>query len=358
MRKTGYSDLPLHGGKAPRWLFNRMVKLSGLIIEIIVENEGTDGLLHKVSDVFWFQSFGCLLGFDWHSSGLTTTLTGAMKKSLKNMDIGITVCGGKGKTSLKTPDEIRRWADKTGINAEKYVNISRLTAKIDTVALQDGYSLYHHTFFIDKDGRWAVVQQGLNDKNGYARRYHYIYDDVKSFEEEPHKSVEGKKEKNVLNLVSRYSSDTRTVIKELITGYDYDKIVDFYIDILKMPQRHHIKKSDVNIKRFKNILRKVYNQDIDSVKTFSDILLLRNLGPSTMLSLNLISEIIFGKKPDYKDPARYSFAFGGKDGHPYPVNKKVYDDTISYLEDVVKRIKLSPYEKDKLLYKLKRMKIT
>ncbi len=358
MRKTGYSDLPLHGGKAPRWLFNRMVKLSGLIIEIIVENEGTEGLLHKVSDVFWFQSLGCLLGFDWHSSGLTTTLTGAVKEALKIRDIGIVVCGGKGKTSLKTPDEIRIWADKTGIDGEIYVDISRLVAKIDTVALQDGYSLYHHTFWLDDKGNWAVVQQGLNDKNGYARRYHYIYDEIESFEEEPHKSIEGQKEESVLNLVSKRSNDTRDVIKGLIKNYDYYRVVNMYIESLKMPKRHHIKKTDVNTKRFKSILRKVYNQDIDKIDNFSDVLLLRNLGPSTMLSLTLISEMIFGKKPDYNDPARYSFAFGGKDGHPYPVNKKVYDDTIFYLENIVRKIKLSSYEKDKLLYKLKRMKTT
>ncbi len=323
-------NLPLHHGKAPSWLFERMKKLSSLIVDYMLEEYDTDHILERFSNPLWFQSFGCFLGFDWHSSGLTTTLTGALKEGFKERNIPIFITGGKGKTGLKTPDEILKISDRLNINAPLFIKLSRLTAKIDNICVQDGHNLYHHTFWFDSKGNWLTVQQGMNPLKKTARRYHIFSKNLKDITNEPHSGIIAEKRANsVLNLVSEKNKKIRENILKLIKEGGIK-------EIYKMPERHRIGLSDINKKKIYQINMNFYKENIDK---FENILLIKGVGEKTLRALTLLSVILYGEKPDYTDPARFSFAHGGKDGSPYRINKREYDKTIEILERIISKRK-------------------
>ncbi len=349
--RTGIADLPLHYGRAPRWLFERMVKLAGAIIELIAIELGTNEVLKRLSDPFWFQSFGSLLGFDWHSSGLTTTTLGSIKEALKNRDIGIFVAGGKGKTSRKTPKEITEYGEKYGFDPGKIIYSSRMTAKVDSSAIQDGYQIYHHVIIFTKDGNWAVIQQGMNTTSRYARRYHWASDSLKSFVIEPHTGIiSRKKEQIVLDLTSKKSIETQKVIIDL-TREPPEKLTQEIekIRYLKLPPRHELLIHDINPKHLNKIFSHIYE---NSPENFEELLSLRGVGPKSLRALALISDIVYGARPSYTDPAIYAYAHGGKDGYPYPVNRRVYDRSIDVIEKAIKISKIGNKEKLFALRKL------
>ncbi|MBL3657103.1 DUF763 domain-containing protein [Fulvivirga sediminis] len=349
MRRSGTADLPLHGGKVPYWLAKRMAELGQAIVESIVTEYGKTEFLSKISDPLWFQSFGCVLGMDWHSSGITTSVMGALKKSLNPIasDLGIYVCGGRGKHSRQTPAELLALADKTGINGDDMVHHSKLSAKVDNTAIQDGFQLYLHSFIVTDEGEWAVVQQGMNNTNGMARRYHWHSKNVRSFIEEPHTGVCGINKGLILNLTSKSADKTREGIME-IGKEDSFKMMQEARKII-MPRRHHVKKEDVNLKRLGSVLALANDPDI---KTFDDLLLINGLGPRTLQSLTLVSEVIHGTPSRFQDPARFSFAHGGKDGHPFPVPTRIYDETISTLKHAVEKSKIGNSDKQNAIKKL------
>ncbi len=343
--KTGVANLPLHHGQAPGWLFGRMTKLGREITIYIVKNFGTQHFLTRLSHPGWFQSLGCLLGFDWHSSGLTTTTCAALKVGLQGLEdeLGLYICGGKGATSRKTPGEIEA---KSSEHSSALVRSSRLSAKVDSAALQDGYQLYHHSFFFDKDGNWAVVQQGMNDNNHYARRYHWLSDGLESFTCNPHQAICCDEKTEPLNLVAEKSRDCQDSIVNITADapakilHEWDRITR-----LDLPARHYIKTTvDLQPRFLKKVLLTNYQEPKDN---FGDLLLTRGLGPKTLRALTLLAEVLAGSQPSFTDPVRYSFAHGGKDGIPYPVNKSVYDNSIAVLKEAVREAKVSPYEKDR-----------
>lgn len=352
LRKT--FDLPLHTGKVPRWLFDRMKRLSFLIIEAILMEFGEEELLKRLANPFWFQSFGCLLGYDWHSSGLTTTLMGAIKEGLKqDKNLGIMVAGGKGKMSLKTPEELNIIAEIFGIDANKYIKLSRLVAKIDNSALQDGFQLYHHTFLITKKGNWMVIQQGMNPKNRYARRYHWLSLNLKEIDNEPHFAVVSQIKTKPLNLVSEKNKKVRKIIVELSKEKPQKILKD--ITILqkhsgKMPSKHWFNIKDINPKYIHKILLKTYQKE---PKDFTSLLEIEGVGPKTLRALALVGDLIYGEKVSFEEPKVFSYAHGGKDGYPYRIKKSHYDKTIEILEKAIRLSKLSQNEKDNLLKKLK-----
>ena len=354
MRRSGTAHLPLHGGKAPRWLFDRMKLLAREISLVLCHELGSEEYLKKLSDPNWFQAFGCILGFDWHSSGLTTTVCGALKEGLKDVgkDLGIFVCGGKGGTSRKTPTELRALAEKrlVRLNPEKLVWASRMSAKVDNTALQDGYQLYHHTFIVDSRGRWVVVQQGMNEKNRWARRYHWLSEDVKDFVCEPHKGIICDHAGKPLNMVAKESEGARGASAE-ISRQDPEKIVKEYkrIGSLKLPARHNVIEKDIKPENLRKILLSTYEQ---KPKDFTQLLGMQGVGPKTIRALALISELVYGQKPSFRDPVRFSFAHGGKDGHPYPVNRGVYDSSIQFLKNAVSKAKIGQSEKMKAFKRL------
>ncbi|MCD6319623.1 MAG: DUF763 domain-containing protein [Candidatus Desulfofervidaceae bacterium] len=353
MQKTGTAYLPLHGGKAPAWLFQRMVKLAREIIYILCLEYGRKEVLCRLSDPFWFQAFGCVLGFDWHSSGVTTTVCGAIKEALKdvNKELGIFVVGGKGKIALKTPQELEKIGNRLGLEVSPLIYASRLTAKVDNVALQDGYQLYHHTLVFTTDGAWSVIQQGMNPAQRYARRYHWLGEQVKSFVCEPHSAICAvKKERLVLNLVAQESEATRKFSIDLVQekpekiSQEWQKIANLYL-----PNRHYLLSTDIDPKRLQQNLTKAYSV---CPQDFESLLNVKGIGAKTLRALALIAEIIYGAKPSFKDPARFAFAHGGKDGHPYPVNRRVYDQSIEILKEAVNAAKIGYTEKMKALKRL------
>ncbi|AEA33676.1 DUF763 domain-containing protein [Hippea maritima] len=356
MARTGITNLPLHGGKAPKWLFDKMVELSEQLIYLLVLEYSQDGFLKKLSDPFWFQSFGCLLGFDWHSSGLTTTVCGALKVALNNgisSELGVFAAGGKGKTAIKTPDEIDIVSGRFSLDGDRLKYASKMAAKVDNAALQDGYRLYHHVIFFTKNNRWCVIQQGLNDKTSFARRYHWLWD-IESFTEEPHKAIcSQKKEGLVLDLTAKESLNTQKDSVEFL-NMPANIIEKELNDIayLDMPKRHYITTMDFDVKRLKRVLLRISHE---SPNTFEKLLGIRGVGEKTLRALSLISEVVYGDKPSYKDPARFSFAHGGKDGHPYPVNLEVYSESIETLKSIVSKAKIGYYDKVKALKRLSRL---
>jgi len=351
--QRGIAHLPLHFGKIPPWLFTKMKILAKEIITIIVEEFGVDSFLEKISNPFWFQAFGCVLGFDWHSSGLTTTVCGAMKEGIKGEEeeLGIFIVGGKGKIALKVKEEIEgktKWLQTEG---ERLSYISRLVAKVDSTGLQDGYHLYHHVMFFSKNGKWAVVQQGMNTEVRMARRYHWLGRKVSSFVEAPHSGiVSERKEKLVLNTVAKGYEDNRAISVELATSSP-EKTVNLLkkLQSINLPKRHHILLADINPRYFYKILCQTYETDI---KTYQDLLATKGVGPKTIRALTLISELIYGAKTSYEDPARFSFAHGGKDGYPYPIDKTTYENTITILEKAIKKAKLGDKMELRALRKL------
>ncbi len=352
--RTGIAHLPLHGGKAPRWLFVRMERLAREITLIIVKEQGTRNFLNKLSDPFWFQAFGCVLGFDWHSSGLTTTVCGALKEGIKetSSEIGLFVCGGKGGASRKTPSEIQAIGDKRWINEDpsKLIYASRMSAKVDSTALQDGYGLYHHCFIFNQEGRWAVVQQGMNSENRWARRYHWLGEQVQDFVCEPHAAVACDQKSQVLNMVAKESEDCRQISAQLSMEEPSKVVAEFdKIKKLNLPAHHPVNLADIKKENFKKILEKTYTQ---KPQNFEALLGVQGVGPKTVRALSLISELVYGKPASFEDPVRFSFAHGGKDGHPYRVNRKVYDQSIQVLHDAVNQSKVGHTEKLKALQRL------
>jgi hypothetical protein len=354
--RRGIANLPLHRGKAPPWLFKRMVSLSRSIIELMVLEHGKETLLRRLSDPYWFQSLGCVLGFDWHSSGITTTVCGALKEALKDIgpEIGLFMAGGKGKTALGTPKEIEELSDRYSLNGEELIDISRLTAKVDSVLLQDGYQLYHHAIIFTEDGKWAVIQQGMNEKEGYARRYHWLGEGLGSFVEEPHSGICAQKvhERILLDLTSKDSGESRRSIHELLRDPGVLLRELERIPVLNMPRRHHIEPKDLDLKRLKDTVSKIGEGEI---RSFEDVLRVRGLGPKMIRALALVSEIIYGSEPSFKDPARFTFAHGGKDGHPFPVQRDIYDVTVETLKRAIEKAKIGNREKIEAIKKLSRI---
>jgi len=349
--RSGIAYLPLHGGRAPRWLFDRMKKLARYMVIAFVEEWGPELFLQRVSDPFWFQAFGCVLGFDWHSSGLTVTTTAAIKEGIKGMEkeLGLFIAGGKGKRALKTPDDIRKFGEAVGVDAEKLVYISRMVAKVDSSALQDGYQLYHHAFFFSSSGNWAIVQQGMNASTLYARRYHWLKDNVKSFVEEPHKAIVSDRSFPVLNMVAKDSRDARNVVVGLASEKPEKLLKEIKaVRELKLPSHHYVV-GDVNPDKIYKGFLAAYEQN---PKDFEELLVTKNVGPKTIRALALISEVLYGAPPSFADPARFSFAHGGKDGYPYPVDRGVYDNSIEVLMNIVRHSRLSVSEKGKALRRL------
>jgi hypothetical protein len=342
--RTGTARLPLHGGAAPAWLFSRMTKLAREIVSLMVIEFGPQEVLRKLSDPYWFQALGCVLGFDWHSSGLTTTTTGAIKEGIKDLqsELGLFSCGGKGATSRRTPDEIRQSADRYSlrIDPEKLVYASRMAAKIDSSAVQDGYQIYHHAFFFDREGNWAVVQQGMNESSGMARRYHWLSSEVESFVVEPHTAVEseGKTGDVVLNMVAREAEQNRLVCAAVASENPDKAIREIQrINQLQLPKRHEISAQDISPQYLRKILTKTYERQPEN---FEQLLGVEGVGAKTIRALALISDLVYGAPISRRDPAAYSFAHGGKDGTPYPVDRRGYDRTIEIVKKAVERAKL------------------
>jgi hypothetical protein len=350
--RRGIVNLPLHNGKAPAWLFERMTVLAREITLVLLAEFNPDEVLRRLSDPFWFQAFGCLLGFDWHSSGLTTTVCGALKEGLRGLEAetGIFVAGGKGKTSRKTPREIEGHCEQTSLEPAPLVYASRLAAKVDSSALQDGYQLYHHTFVFTGQGAWCVIQQGMNPATRYARRYHWLGEGVDDFCCEPHAAVCCDARGQVLNMVARESQGSRTAVATLTKEEPHKVIAEArQIAQLELPQRHYISASDLNSQRLHKVLLKTYEQ---APQTFEGVLGIAGVGPKTIRALSLMAELIYGQEPSFQDPARFSFAHGGKDGHPYPVDRETYDRTIDYLKKGLWAAKIGHSEKLKAMQRL------
>ncbi len=349
MPRTGTATLPLHHGKAPRWLFSRMAALAGEIAGAVVCEFGPEGLLRRLSDPYWFQALGCIVGFDWHSSGLTTTLTGALKEGVRGRqgELGIFVAGGKGAASRKTPEQITVQGHRRGIDPAPLVYASRMSAKVDNAAVQDGYQLYHHVFFFTGRGSWAVVQQGMNTMDRTARRYHWYSGGLKDFVLEPHSAVcSDRRGGRVLNMTSRHSTDSRRLSARL-ARMQPDKVVKE----LKAPLRHDVTMADINPRRLRSVLVKTYESQ---PRSFEGLLGIKGVGPKTVRALSLLAELIYGKAPSYDDPARYSFAHGGKDGTPYPVDRETYDKTIDVLRGVIKSARVGRTDKLNAIRRLNR----
>ncbi|MEY8612292.1 DUF763 domain-containing protein [Parabacteroides goldsteinii] len=339
--KRGTADLPLHYGTVPPWLAERMSLLGGAIAEAIIIEYGRPALLQRLSDPFWFQSLGCVLGMDWHSSGITTSVMNALRKAIncRSEELGVYICGGRGKFSRETPNQLLEVANKTGLNGNELVRHSKLAAKVDNTAVQDGFQLYLHTFIVTKEGDWSVIQQGMNPNERMARRYHWLSSSLRSFMEEPHTSVCGRNQGLILNLTDKLAAPTKEGIVEL-TKESPDKLMREVSIIL--PNHHEVKAEDVNLKRLGAALILAHETNVSDMES---LLLLEGVGPRTLQSLTLVSEVIHGTPSRFSDPARFSFAHGGKDGHPFPVPTSVYDETIEVFDKAIRQARLG--EKDK-----------
>lgn len=347
-----YADLPLHYGHVPPWLAERMTSLGGAIIEALVIEYGRSEVLKRLSDPLWFQSFGCVLGMDWHSSGITTSVMGALKCALnpKARDLGIFICGGRGKHSRQTPAELSKVAERTGLNGDRLVRSSRLAAKVDNTAVQDGFQLYLHNFVLAADGEWAIIQQGMNDASGMARRYHWHSAQFQSYLDSPHAGVTGINQGLILNLAHTEADPTRKTIMKL-TEENPERMLG-EIRKIAMPRHHDVRASDVNMKRLGAALILAHERNTTD---FESLLLLDGVGPRTIQSLTFVSEVIYGSPTRFNDPARFSFAHGGKDGHPFPVPIKVYDETIRVLNSAVEKSKIGLHDKQKAIQQLSAM---
>jgi uncharacterized protein len=337
--RSGTANLPLHYGHAPRWLFERMVKLSAEIARWIVVEQGSAELLRRLSDPVWFQAFGAVIGMDWHSSGVTTTICGALKQGLQGYgrELGLVVAGGKGRTSRQTPAELTAAGAWLGLDPAPYVQASRMAAKVDNNALQDGYQIYHHVFLLDRDGHWAVVQQGMHETNGYARRYHWFSENVQSFVDAPHTAIAAEATGAVWNLVA-HESDTARDVTAALAREQPEKIVAEVAKLreLTLPAHHDVKGADVDPKRLQRILLKTYERQ---PQDFATLLGMEGVGARTLRALSLVGELVYGAPVSITDPARFAFAHGGKDGHPYPVDKQTYDRSIQLLRSQLRGIR-------------------
>ena len=349
MKRSGSADLALMGGRIPSWLFDRMVKLSLPIVEAIIVEYGKKEFIKRLSDPYWFQSFGAVIGMDWNSSGVTTAVMAALRQSINPhaKEMGLFVCGGKGKTSLKTPRELMRVGEITGLDGVYLTRCSKLAAKVDNTAIQDGFQLYLHSFVISDEGDWSVVQQGMKPNSSLARRYHWNSNNIESFTKEPHTAICGDNQGEIINLVHKDAQATQKGILE-IANENPQKILD-EIPHMKLPTHNGVKEKDVNIKRLGSIL---WLAQENEVKQFDELLLLKGLGPRTLQSLTLVSEVIHGTASRFSDPARFSFAHGNKSGNPFPVPTKVYDEVIQTLKKSVESAKIGDTDKNKAIKKL------
>ncbi len=336
-----------------------MVKLARGITIAMVEDYGPVEVLRRLSDPYWFQALGCLLGFDWHSSGLTTTVCGALKEGVKGLekDLGLYVGGGKGATSRRTPSEILAVGDKLGQDLGYLVYASRMSAKVDSAALQDGYQLYHHCFFFvpgPKGAAWAVVQQGMNETNGYARRYHWLAERPVNFVCEPHAAIASAGTGTVLNLVARESEDARQAMAH-IAAHDHPDAVVRDLErarTMTLPRRHHILAEDIHPQRLRKVLLSTYQR---KPADFEGLLALEGVGPATLRALSLLAELLYGAKASLRDPVTFSYAHGGKDGHPFPVDRRTYDETIAFLEGALARARVGDRDRLEALRRLQRL---
>jgi hypothetical protein len=332
--------LPLHGGRVPEWLASRMARLGEVMVEALVLAEGPHGVLRRLAHPFWFQSLGCVMGMDWHSSGITTSVLGALKRGLTNREeLGITICGGRGKHSRRTPDELIEFGNRTGQDGKALARTSRLVAKVDSALVQDGFQLYLHGFIVARDGAWTVVQQGMNGEAKQARRYHWLAESVKSFVEEPHAAIEGKPHGNIVNLTDRRAEAARTALVQLAATPD---LVLHELPRMQLPGHHDVRRSDVFLRRLHATLASARE---NGPRDFPELLLQPGVGARTVQALAAVAEVLHGAPSRFADPARFSLAHGGKDGHPFPVPLKVYDKTIATLKQAVSAAKLGRGEK-------------
>lgn len=352
MKNSGSADLALMGGYIPNWLFERMVKLSRHIVEAIIIEQGKKGFLSRMSDPFWFQSFGAVIGMDWNSSGVTTAVLRALKISLNpySKELGLYVCGGKGKESIQTPNELLRIGNATGLDGNQLMRCSKLSAKVDNTAVQDGFNLYIHSFILSDEGDWTVIQQGMRPKDKSARRYHWHSENVESFTIEPHSAICGEHQGEIINLTDKKAIPTQKGILEIV-GENPEKMLK-EIPKAILPKYHSIKAKDVDLKRLGSIL---WLAQKSQTTDFEELLLLKGLGPRTLQSLALVSEVIHGTPTRFSDPARFTFAHGSKGGRPFPVPTRVYDETISTLKNAVERAKIGQTDKQKAIAKLSKL---
>jgi hypothetical protein len=342
MKRSGVADLPLHGGRVPHWLATRMTTLGTAVVESVVHHYGHDALLSRLSDPFWFQALGSVMGMDWHSSGITTSVLGALKRGVnpRAHELGLYICGGRGRHSRNTPDELRRIAERTGLDGEALVRTSRLAAKIDNNAIADGFQIYLHGFIVTRRGDWAIVQQGMNEASRLARRYHWHSAAVRDFTCEPHTGIVGDPTGLIQNLVDEHAKPAQDALLSIAA----DRPQRTLSEVMKMrlPSHHDVRAQDVDLKRLGAVLAVSYERQLSD---FASLLLVENLGPRTLQSLALIAEVVHGTPTRFRDPARFSFALGGKDRHPFPVPLKIYDESIAVLRRGLDAAKIGDTEK-------------
>ncbi len=355
-RRSGRADLPLHGGRVPAWLGQRMTKLGAVITEAIVIEYGRAEFLHRLAHPFWFQSFGAVMGMDWHSSGITTSVIGALKRGLAPMEneLGIYVCGGRGRHSRKTPDELMTVGDPTGVDGTALGQASRLVAKVDSAAIQDGFDLYLHGFVVTRDGSWVVVQQGMNGDRGQARRYHWLSEGLESFVDAPHSAIDGVHQGEIVNLADRRATSSRSRQLDLLGGEGPDGILrelrlleprpandQAMLPHLVMPDHHDVRPENIVERRLHGALAAAADR---APRDFAELLLVPGVGMRTVRALAMVAEVVHGAPCRFSDPARFSLAHGGKDRHPFPVPIKVYDHSITVMKSAVRKARLGNTE--------------
>lgn len=357
-RRAGSADLPLHGGHVPKWLADRMTRLGAVISEAIVHHYGRDELLHRLAHPFWFQSFGCVMGMDWHSSGITTSVIGALKRGLVPLqgELGIYVCGGRGAHSRKTPTELVAIGERVGFDGDALATASRLVAKVDSAAVQDGFDLYLHGFIVTADGKWTVVQQGMSDARAQARRYHWLSEGLTSFIDDPHSAIEGPGQGVIVNLADHRAAQNRAGQLDLLANLAPERIAQEFSALeprtaeppaqamlphLLMPAHHDVRASDLHVRRLHANLAAAADR---GPKDFPQLLLTPGVGARTVRALAMVAEVMHGAPSRFTDPARFSLAHGGKDRHPFPVPLKVYDETIAVLKSAVRKARLGNTE--------------
>jgi hypothetical protein len=357
-KRAGSADLPLHGGRVPPWLGERMTRLGTVISQAIVHHYGRDELLRRLAHPFWFQSFGAVMGMDWHSSGITTSVLGALKRGLTPLsdELGLHVCGGRGRHSRQTPAELVAVGERVGLDGAMLAQSSRLVAKVDSAAVQDGFDLYLHGFIVADDGQWVVVQQGMNGDRKQARRYHWLSQDLTSFVDAPHAAIEGRDQGRIVNLTDRRARASRAAQMDLLATIGPDGVareaarlaakgapapVQATLPHLVMPDHHDVRAQDVVIRRLHGALAAAAEQ---GPKDFADLLMVPGVGARTVRTLAMVAEVVHGAPCRFSDPARFSLALGGKDRHPFPVPTKVYDETIKVLKSAVEGAKLGREE--------------
>jgi len=349
MKRSGTADMPLHYGHIPKWLAERMSRLGLAITEAIIAEYGTAEVLRRLSDPFWFQSLGAVMGMDWHSSGITTSVMGALKSSVNPLskELGIYICGGKGKSSRNTPQELLLYSDRNGLDGNALVRCSKLSAKVDNTAVQDGFQLYMHSFVVSTEGMWTVVQQGMQDGSSTARRYHWHSSAMKSFVDEPHTAICGQNQGKILNMVAKEALPARQSILSMTAEHPNRMIAE--VQHLVMPRHHDVRAKDVDLKRLGAMLWLTHDKQ---PADFEELLLLQGMGPRTLQSMALVSEVIYGTPSRFTDPARFSFANGGKDGHPFPVPVNVYDETLRVLSNAISKAKIGQTDRLHAIQKL------